>query len=65
MLTVKYLMLRIYGAPIHCGALSFTSITFTLTGMTKLCKYYRMIGEERDKNTNIHTTCFYNDTRID
>lgn len=27
---------RIYGAPIHCGELSLTSTTFTLTGMTKL-----------------------------
>lgn len=28
----------IYGAPIHCGELSFTSTTLTLTGMTKLYK---------------------------
>lgn len=45
--TVTSDMDKMYGAPIHCGALSFTSITFTFTGITKLCN-----GTNTQQKTN-------------
>lgn len=48
---------NMYGASTHCGELSLTSMTFTLTGMTKLYKYYRMI--ERKGKKNYMYSCFF------